>query len=185
MKRIGLVFVGLLVCGTAMAGTPLTFDTATTDEASIIWTILAGQGPWGVLLFAILGVVWKFSKPYLDAWVASKKLETLYGFAKTAVQSVKQTYVDEIKAASADGTLTNEEKAVALNKAKTVFIALAKTQGIDVVKEYGMELIELLIEKFVGDSKEASVIVPLSDELPMPTSVKNKVQEPPLPDLQQ
>ncbi len=160
-------------------------QTATgSDEASIIWQILSGQGTWGALLFALVGLIWKFAKPYLDQWVALKRLETLYTFAQTAVKSTSQTLVDNLRAKSEDGKLTKEEAKESMDTAKDVFIALCKTQGIDVVKEYGMEFIEWLIEKFVGESKELAAIAPFSAQswVPTPKTVQ-AAQQPPLPDL--
>ncbi len=156
------------------------------EDAGIFWEILAGQGTWGALLFAVIGLLWKFSKPYLDQWVATKRLETLYGFAQTAVKSTKQTLTDNLRAASADGKLTKEEADESLEAAKNTLIALCRTQGIDVVKEYGAEFVTWLIEKFVGDSKEAellkAVALPLSGHT---VQTEQAAQEPPLPDLQQ
>ncbi len=155
------------------------------EDAGIFWEILAGQGTWGALLFAVVGLLWKFAKPYLDQWVAAKRLETLYTFAQTASKSTQQTLTDNLRAASADGKLTKEEAAEALEAAKKTFIALCRTQGIDVVKEYGAEFVTWLIEKFVGDSKEAellkAVALPLSGRT---VQTAQATQSPPLPDLQ-
>ncbi len=153
-------------------------EFTSSPEASLIWQILAGQGTWGALIFAVVGLLWKFAKPYLDAWIASKRLNTLYSFAQTAFMSTKQTYTDNIKAASADGILTEEEAKEAMQRSKEVFIALCKTQGIDVVKEYGIEFIEWLLEKFVGDSKLVEAAIS-----PFSKSSSEPVPEPPLPDL--
>ncbi len=155
------------------------------EDAGLFWEIMAGQGTWGALLFAVVGLLWKFAKPYLDQWVAEKRLQTLYNFAQTSVQSTKQTLTDGLRAASADGKLTKDEAKQSFDDAKGTFIALCKTQGIDVVKEYGSEFVTWLIEKFVGDSKEAellkAVALPLSGRT---VQTAQETQQPPLPDLQ-
>ncbi len=153
--------------------------------ASEIWMILAGQGTWGALLFAFIGLVWKFAKPYLDQWATAKRLDLLYGFAQTAVINVRQTYTDAIKASSADGKLTNEEKDEALARAKAVLIGLAKSQGIDIVKEYGLDFLDWIIEKFVGNGKDADLLKAVAGPLSgLTQKTAQAIPQPPLPDLQ-
>jgi vacuolar-type H+-ATPase subunit H len=55
--------------------------------------------------------------------------------AKNAVATVKQTYTDAIKAASADGKLTKAEQAAALAKARDVFISSISDEALTILKE--------------------------------------------------
>lgn len=187
MKRFAFVLVTfLVVCTAVFAGsafdwhfaadvvpgvTPLDFQAAASPEASAIWSILAGQGTWGVLIFAIMGVVWKFARPYLEAWLAERRLAKLFHAVETGVMSVKEAYSDAVKAAHADGKFTAEEAAAARDKAKAVAIAYMKSQGVDVVKEYGHAFLDSLIEYVLAmlkiESKVAkAVIAPLPDLAP-------------------
>lgn len=161
-------------------------DFSSDDSASAIWSILAGEGIWGAFLFGAIGLIWRFAKPYLEAWIAEKKLGTLYEFARTAVTHTRQTYTDAMKSAGADGKWTEAEKNEALSRCRRTFIALCKTQGIDVVREYGEDFIEWLIEKFVGDdSLEAKALKAVALPLSVPTVQTGAgIPQPPLPDLQ-
>ncbi|MCC8190895.1 MAG: hypothetical protein LIP77_09745 [Planctomycetes bacterium] len=46
-------------------------ETDTSAAASSIWLILAGEGTWGAVLVAVVGVLWKVAKPYLDEWAGA------------------------------------------------------------------------------------------------------------------
>jgi dGTP triphosphohydrolase len=74
-----------------------------------------------------------------------------------AVQYVKQTFSDDIKAASADGKLTKEEAAEALQKAKNYFLThITENSASILIKAVANweEWIAGLIETKVADAAE-------------------------------
>lgn len=74
----------------------------------------------------------------------------------TAVKGVTQTYVDAIKAASEDGTLTDNEKALAKAAAVSDARLLLGPKGLAaLVKVLGIN--ESLINDFLGSKVEAAV----------------------------
>jgi len=95
------------------------------------WILVHGDQflTWGLVTLASVGVA------FLLKQIKSDKVREIVGRALhevgAAVWEVKQTYVDELKAASLDGKLTDEEKKAAMDKA----IAIAKTnigmKGLD------------------------------------------------------
>lgn len=176
MKQLWFVFPFLMVAASCLAGdvpglTVSDFAGDTSPLANAIWTILAGQGPWGVLLFAILGVVWKFASPYLNEWAAQKKLDRLFEAVRAGVGGTLQTYVDAIKEANADGKLTEEEVKIARDKCRAFVIAFLKAQGIDVIRDYGHDVLDWLIEYVLRQMKldnalAKAVVAPLPDLAP-------------------
>lgn len=101
---------------------------------------------------------------FLIRWIYSKTKSSLVERALTAVSQachlaatqVFSTYVEELKLSSADGTLTDEEKATARAKA----IAMAKgylgPKGIAlIVKGLGIE--SEWLDSFLGASLESSI----------------------------
>ena len=141
---------------------------ADDDPASVIWTILAGQGVWGGLIFAVLGIIWKWGSPYLEEWIKARKLEKLMLAVEAGVYGTWQVYTEAIKEASKDGKLTEAEARMAREMAKTFVINFLKTQGIDVIKDYGHALLDYLIEYILGKMKLEAVVAPLSDLAPGP-----------------
>lgn len=155
MKRTWIVLLALVALAFCVWPAVLAFavdvppiaaaEFSESPEAAFIWQLLAGQGTWGVLLFAILGVVWKFAKPYLDEWMRQRKLSTLWDAATTGVVGAMQTYVEAAKANNG-GKLTAEMAAHARELARNYIVAFMKTQGVDVIREYGQDVLDYLIE---------------------------------------
>ncbi len=178
-----LVFILISTIAFAVEVPPITASefVIASSEAHWIWSALAGTGTAGAIFYALMRMIWKLAKPYLDEWVAARKIEKLYAFAEVAVRSTAQTYSESCKAANKDGKLTEEEIKEARSLAQSALIAIAKTQGIDIAKEYGLDVVNWLIEHFVSkigiESKALkAVAVPLSES-------RQPVPEPPLPDL--
>lgn len=146
-----------------------------SPEANVIWSILAGQGVWGALLFGVIGIIWKIGRPYLDEWMRKHRLATLFAVVEVGVEGVQATYVDAIKDASRDGKLTDDEAKEALRKCKEYVITFLKAQGIDVIREYGHEALDMAIEAAVAKLKLntalKAVIAPLPDLGPSAPSV--------------
>lgn len=70
-----------------------------------------------------------------------------------AVQAVKAEYVDDLKAASADGTLTDDEKAQARKKAAAKALAIAGPKAASLLVEWGSEKVNAYIEAAVAGKK--------------------------------
>jgi hypothetical protein len=66
-----------------------------------------------------------------------------------SARATMQTYVDEIKAKSADGKLTKEEAAEAFKMTFTQALAMLKHDGIDVAKD----VLAVAVEAVVGKLK--------------------------------
>ena len=188
---LGLLSAGCVAVAAGVpAASPADFGTVSTaavtainesPEAHWIWSALAGIGAGGTILYGIMRLVWKIAKPYLDEWVAKRKLERLLSVIEIAVKSTGQVFVDNIKAGHEDGKLTEEEAKEALNQAQDAAIAIAKTQGMDIVKEYGLEAINWIIEYFVGKmGGENKVLKAVA--APLPASASAPISAP-IPDL--
>jgi hypothetical protein len=106
-----------------------------------------------VLIFAVLGVIWNFAKPYLNEWAAQRRLTRLLETVEAGVGGTMQAYVDAVKAASADGKLTEEEAKIAKDMARGFIISFAKAQGIDIIRDYGHDALGWLIEYTLGKLK--------------------------------
>jgi hypothetical protein len=147
-------------------------EFADSPESAFIWQLLAGQGAWGAVLFAIIGVVWKFAKPYLDEWMRQRKLTTLWNAVTTGVVGSLQTYVDAAKASNG-GKLTAEMAAHARDMVRSYVIAFMKAQGVDVIREYGQEVLDYMIEAIlrllkIDNAVLKAVATPLSASASLP-----------------
>ncbi len=72
---------------------------------------------------------------------------------EAAVRQVYEEYVRAIKAASADGTLTDDERRRARELARDRAIAIARTDGIDLVATLGREHLDLWVERVLARVK--------------------------------
>jgi hypothetical protein len=107
------------------------------------------SGPILEIAVTLIGLAWAFFKS--TEWYAENIIKTRRAKAIDSVQagvrSVYETYTREIKAASEDGKLTDEERAKARDLAKEAAIQFGKTNGVDVIKVIGQEFIDLYLEK--------------------------------------
>ena len=180
MKRIGFVLLALVALTFCVWPAALSFagdvppitaaEFTDSPEAAFIWQLLAGQGAWGAVLFAIVGVVWKFAKPYLDEWMRQRKLSTLWDAATTGVVGALQTYVEAAKDENG-GKLTEEMAAHARDLARSYIIAFMKTQGVDVIRVYGQAVLDFMIEAILRKLKLdnaalKAVVAPLPELAP-------------------
>jgi hypothetical protein len=78
-------------------------------------------------------------------------LEVIY----LAVVEVSQTYVADLKAANADGKLTDEEKALARKKAFDKCLEIAKGPALSYIKKQGQVWVETMVEYFVAKLKKS------------------------------
>lgn len=180
MKRTGFLLLALMALVFCVWPAALAFaidvppitaaEFADSPKASFIWQFLAGQGAWGAVLFAIVRVVWKFAKPYLDEWMRQRRLATLWNAVTTGVVGALQTYVEAAKAAGG-GKLTEEQAAHARDLARTYTVSFMKTQGVDVIREYGQDVLDYLIEAILRNLKIdnaalKAVVAPLPELAP-------------------
>lgn len=180
MKRAWVVLLALVALAFCVWPAALAFATdvppitaaefSSSPEAAFIWQFLAGQGAWGAVLFAVIGIVWKFAKPYLDEWMRQRRLTTLWEAVTTGVTGAMQTYVEAAKAAGG-GKLTEEQAAHARELARTYTISFMKTQGVDVIREYGQDVLDYLIEAIlrrlkIDNTALKAVLAPLPELAP-------------------
>lgn len=196
MRRIvciPLIVAVVLTSAAALAGAaPLTtFEIADTPVASVsalnaaeanpIWLVLAGEGFWGAIVVGIAGFVYKLARPYVVAWMEERKLARLYLAIEAYVAKSNADYVEGMKAANADGKLTEEEAAAVFRKCKDNLVEFMRTQGTDIIKEYGDVFVDALIELLVSRLKNPlakAVAGPLSASsvtAPLPPSVTDGV----------
>lgn len=179
MRRFVFALGALLIVSCAVFAGDVPGVSAADFEspaAGAIWSILAGQGVWGAILFGVLGLLWRIGRPFLEEWARSRRLETLYLAVETGVGGVQATYVEAIKQASQNGKLTEEQKAAAFALCRNYVISFLKTQGIDVIREYGDAILKMLIEHILSRLKinnpaARAVIAPLPDLAPSAPSV--------------
>ncbi|MCC8189071.1 MAG: hypothetical protein LIP77_00350 [Planctomycetes bacterium] len=145
--------------------------------ASSFWLILAGEGTWGAILVAVVGVLWKFAKPYLDEWAERRKLDKLLLAVETGVGGCKALYTDELKKANADGKLTADEVAYIRRKCREYIVSFMAAQGVDALKEYGPVVIDMLCEWMLDRIKLPSAVKAVA--APLSASVS-----PPIPELE-
>ena len=168
---LGLLSTGCIAFGANVP--PISAaEFADGPEAAFIWQFLAGHGTWGAILFAVVGVIWKIAKPYLDTWMKERKLATLWNAATTAVVGALQTYVEAAKAENG-GKLTAEMAAHAREIARNYMVAFMKTQGVDVIREYGQDVLDYMIEAILrmlklDNAALKTVAAPLSDSVSLP-----------------
>lgn len=144
------------------------------QEASSVWLFLAGEGFWGAIVVALAGFVYKLLRPYIIAWVEQHKLGKLYLAVEACVADVNAKYVEGMKAANADGKLTEDEKDFVFGQCKQELAVFMRTQGVDIIKEYGDVAVDALIELILSRMKNPlarAVAAPLSGSAPLPPSV--------------
>lgn len=102
------------------------------------------------LIGAALGGLWTLFKA-TDLWarLSKEKYSAAILALEAGVNVTYETYVKEIKAASADGKLTDNERKVARERARQAGIDYAKKNGIDLIKVLGEDYIDVWIEKIL------------------------------------
>jgi hypothetical protein len=119
-------------------------------------TEVLGSEPVLTLLGGALGAAWTFFKS--SEWFAGlrrKRFGKALAALEAGVELTYRTYVQEIKAARADGKLTEAEKRRARRLARERAIAFGQTQGVDVLQALGEEYIDLWSAKLVKRLKNA------------------------------
>jgi len=115
-----------------------------------VWeTILSAEGFWAfvsLVTTTLLGFFWSFLR---KKGLEDKAVDTL----RDAVAIVHDEFVNEVKRASADGTLTKEE----IDKAKDMAVAkaleLATGPVRDLLLSWGVEKLKALVTRIVQGGK--------------------------------
>lgn len=102
-----------------------------------------------ILTLLTVGLRWIAKK----AEISETRTEALEAIL-SAVVVVKATYVDDLKKASEDGTLTDDEKKLALKKATDLAIQTAGPKAAALIAEWGAEKVRGLIEQAVLKTKQ-------------------------------
>lgn len=113
----------------------------------MIGTLLANEVVQALLVLIVttlLGLLWKFLR---SKGIESEAIDTI----RNAIQLVQDTFVDEIKKASADGKLTKEEAEQARNLAWEKALELAKGPVKDVLLKWGIDKVKAIIGRIVQD----------------------------------
>lgn len=118
------------------------FEAILPFMPAIIGLVLAGVGA---------GLAWVKGK----GWLRAQFLDALNTDISAVVNEVYQEYVKARKAASEDGTLTEEEKKEARNLALKKLKELGKAKGKDYAKEHLVPVVMDLIEKWVSKKKSS------------------------------
>ena len=106
------------------------------------------------LVSLVIGLLWA----YVKRWEKLKDSEYQKALDCIAAgaQASYDEYVREIKKASADGSLTNEERKIARDVAVQRAIQYARDNGIDLVRTVGANLIPMFLERYILKMKGAS-----------------------------
>lgn len=107
------------------------------------------SGPIVEIVVTLVGLAWAFFKStewYKDT-ISTPRREKAIESVQAGVAEVYDTYTREIKAASADGHLSPEERKKARQLAKEAAIKYGKANGVDIIKILGQEFIDLYLER--------------------------------------
>lgn len=171
----------LLVLALALFPTLALAQEAVEDGSGLFFRVF--YPGFATLLLAVLG--WAFLllrgavKEHVKGAVLRRLLDTVAGFAGSAVRQINQEFVDALKAASEDGVLTDPEKAEALRRAKAKAKSLLTAGGIwaEVMGAFGSgaseDLLTTAIESAVGDARGSGgpvIVIPAPDPTPAPSA---------------
>lgn len=122
-----------------------------------ILAILANPTVQTLLVAGIGGAITLIQATKWWQSVKAGKLATAANAVVFGVQFTAQTYVDAIKKASADGTLTPEEEKASRDIATAAAIEYGKTHGIDLLQVYGPDLLWKAVEVVVARLKPSNL----------------------------
>jgi hypothetical protein len=108
------------------------------------------------LVAGIAGTVWAAVQS--SSWFSRLRRDRVRRALRcieSAVRQVYEEYVRAIKAASADGTLTGDERRRARELARDRAVAIARTESLDLVATLGREHLDLWIERVLARIKRA------------------------------
>lgn len=149
------------VSSVAAAGAPAVTgaDFSVSPEAHWIWALLASdavRNVWIYLLTTGIAAVVGWLK-----WRGTIR-ERAMMFLAAGVRETYEEYVRKIKAASADGKLTDDERREAVRQAIERAKQYALAEGVDLLKYVAKETLPALIDSIVRRFKgEAALSIPL------------------------
>ena len=117
-------------------------------------TNLLASDPALSLVAGVAGTIW--TAVQTSIWfrrLNSNRFQRALRCVESAVRQVYEEYVRAIKAASADGTLTDDERRRARELARDRAVAIARTGGIDLVATLGREHLDLWVERVLARVK--------------------------------
>ncbi len=103
------------------------------------------------VIFSIIGIIIAYFK--IGKKLADKKYGKAIMIVRDSVMEVYHEYVQELKTASEDGTLTFDEKKEAMNRAIQKIRISGLALGIDVIKALGTEYLPGIVELILGNIK--------------------------------
>jgi len=147
-------------------------------EQNTVTIIVAVITALGSVVVALIGWLAKRGVDYLDmktsvlddaSQLAKKEAlkNRIVEVVTIATKATMQTFVDELKAKSADGKLTPEERKEAFSKTYATALGILRTEGIEV----GKELLGTTIEAVVGSLNGVPKNLPKGGEQPQPVPV--------------
>ncbi len=117
-------------------------------------------GALGTVLTAVLLLIAHSIQSFLSSKKMNDGVKTALGLTAdatfAAVKQTAQVYVDELRKASADGSLTAEEKQMARQKAIATAKASLGAQGVALISKY-LGLDAEALQEFLGIHVEAAV----------------------------
>jgi len=115
-----------------------------------LWNMLGSEQFWTVLAM-IVGFIWSLGrvKDFRDK-VAATKWSTLFDFACQAANTTYLTYVQELKRAREDGSLTKEEVQEAQKRALRELKSLLRSEAPSMLSKYGEEALKYVIQMAVN-----------------------------------
>lgn len=116
----------------------------------VLISILGNPQVVGLIITAVT-IIFAYFK--VGKKLADKKYGKAIMIVKDAAMEVYHEYVQDLKTASADGTLTIEEKKEAMNKAVEKIKARSLALGIDVGKALGTEYLPGVVELILNNIK--------------------------------
>lgn len=104
----------------------------------------------------VLGGVWTFFKS-TEAYekMQQRRVGKALRILESAAEATYRTYVRQVKKASRDGKLSDEEARHARELAKEKAIKIARRKGINLVRELGEDFLELALTRAVNKLKNA------------------------------
>jgi hypothetical protein len=111
------------------------------------------------LLGAVFGAIWAAFKgsDWYQRWLTDRYNRALLAL-EAAVEMTYETYVREVRLASEDGVLTQQERDTARRRAIQTAIGIGRVHGLDIVSVLGEEYLPMWIARIV-ESREVGGLV--------------------------
>lgn len=109
-------------------------------------------------VIAAIGALWAMFKldERISAWTATKQsaaLSKLEGIVTKAIAETSKEYTDQLKAARADGKISEEEARVAMTIALNKVRSIAREEGLNLIQLAACQYLPGLVEKVLTKNK--------------------------------